>query len=104
MGASPIGRALVNFKHEGKKMTYNGSFAEVFGRCKKVLDDNPSLPIYYWNERNRYSKDGTSPILIDYAKALVIIKDYMSSFDVVTVKVLHNQGKDRIMISADNYD
>lgn len=85
-------------------MTYNGSFAEVFGRCKKVLDDNPTLPIYYWNERNRYDKNGTSPILIDYAKALVIIKDYMSSFDVVTVKVLHNLGKDRIMISADNYD
>lgn len=104
MGASPIGRALVNFKHEGIIMTFNGSFAEVFGRCKKVLDDNPSLPIYYWNERNRYSKDGTSPILIDYAKALEIIKDYMSSFDVVTVKVLHNQGKDRIMISADDYD
>ena len=104
MGASPIGRALVNFKHEGIIMTFNGSFAEVFGRCKKVLDDNPSLPIYYWNERNRYSKDGTSPILIDYAKALEVIKDYMSSFDVVTVKVLHNLGKDRIMISADNYD
>ena len=104
MGASPIGRALVNFKHEGIIMTFNGSFAEVFGRCKKVLDDNPSLPIYYWNERNRYSKDGTSPILIDYAKALEVIKDYMSSFDVVTVKVNRNQGKDRIMISADNYD
>lgn len=104
MGASPIGRALVIIKHEGIIMIFNGSFAEVFGRCKKVLDDNPSLPIYYWNERNRYSKDGTSPILIDYAKALVIIKDYMSSFDVVTVKVNRNQGKDRIMISADNYD
>ena len=75
MGASPIGRALVNFKHEG------------------II-----------NERNRYSKDGTSPILIDYAKALEVIKDYMSSFDVVTVKVIHNLGKDRIMISADNYD
>jgi len=38
MGASPIGRALVNFKHEGFKMTYNGTFVEVFNKCKKVLD------------------------------------------------------------------
>ena len=100
MGASPIGRALVNFKHEGIIMTFNGSFAEVFGRCKKVLDDNPSLPIYYWNIRNKYDKNGISPILVDYAKALKAIKGCLSDFNFVTVKVVRTLGKDRIIISA----
>ena len=79
---------------------YNGTFAEVFGRCKKVLDDNSSLPIYYWNIRNKYDKNGISPILVDYAKALKAIKGCLSDFNFVTVKVVRTLGKDRIIISA----
>ena len=101
MGASPIGRALVIIKHEGFKMAeYNGTFAEVFNKCKKVLDDNSSLPIYYWNIRNKYDKNGISPILVDYAKALKAIKGCLSDFNFVTVKVVRTLGKDRIIISA----